>query len=110
MYGQDSAHATGNIALAGAIGRNAQIAAADEFAASMLPVLNAIRQGADGMPMADIAASMLPVLNAICAAGADTLEAMSCALNQRGIKGCTSCKPVRNRPATCAASTPSFPE
>jgi hypothetical protein len=86
VYGQDSAHATGNIALAGAIGRNVQIAAADEFAASMLPVLNAIRQGADGMPMADIAASMLPVLNAIRAAGADTLEAMSCALNQRGIR------------------------
>jgi hypothetical protein len=29
---------------------------------------------------------MLPVLNAIRAAGADTLEAMSCALNQRGIR------------------------
>ena len=40
-----------------------QIAAADEFAAAMLPVLNAIRS-----------------------AGADTLEAMSCALNQRGIR------------------------
>ena len=63
MYGQDSAHATGNIALAGAIGRNVQIAAADEFAASMLPVLTAIRN-----------------------AGAETLEAMTCALNQRGIR------------------------
>jgi len=29
---------------------------------------------------------MLPVLNAIRAAGADTLEAMSCALNRRGIR------------------------
>ena len=48
---------------AGALGREVAMASADEFAASMLPVLNAIR-----------------------AAGADTLEAMSCALNQRGIR------------------------
>jgi DNA invertase Pin-like site-specific DNA recombinase len=52
-----------NIDVAGVIGREAAIASADEFAASMLPVLNAIR-----------------------AAGAETLEAMSCALNQRGIR------------------------
>ena len=52
-----------NIREAGAIGREVAMAAADEFAASMLPVLYAIR-----------------------AAGAKTLEAMSCALNQRGIR------------------------
>jgi DNA invertase Pin-like site-specific DNA recombinase len=52
-----------NIHAAGAIGREVAQASADEFAASMLPVLNAIR-----------------------AAGAETLEAMSCALNQRGIR------------------------
>jgi hypothetical protein len=52
-----------NAGEAAAIGRAISIASADEFAASMLPVLNAIR-----------------------AAGADTLEAMSCALNQRGIR------------------------
>jgi DNA invertase Pin-like site-specific DNA recombinase len=52
-----------NIHAAGALGRGAGMAAADEFAASMLPVLNAIR-----------------------AAGADTLEAISRALNQRGIR------------------------
>jgi hypothetical protein len=52
-----------NARQAAAIGREVAIAAADDFAASMLPVLNAIR-----------------------AAGADTLEAMSCALNERGIR------------------------
>jgi len=48
---------------AAAVGRQVAIASADEFATSMLPVLNAIRS-----------------------AGAETLEAMSCALNQRGIR------------------------
>jgi hypothetical protein len=52
-----------NIHAAGAIGRAASVAFADEFASSMMPLLSAIR-----------------------AAGADTLEAMSCALNQRGIR------------------------
>ena len=52
-----------NIHDAGAIGRRVAKASADEFAVSMLPVLNAIR-----------------------AAGAETLEAMSCALNQRGFR------------------------
>ena len=52
-----------NIQLAGSIGRKVQTASADEFAASMLPVLTAIRS-----------------------AGAETLEAMTCALNQRGIR------------------------
>jgi hypothetical protein len=43
--------------------------------------------GALGREMASaVAASMLPVLNAIRSAGANTLEAMSCALNQRGIR------------------------
>ncbi len=52
-----------NIQLAASIGRDVQIAAADEFAASMLPVIAAIR-----------------------GSGAATLEAMSRALNQRGIR------------------------
>jgi DNA invertase Pin-like site-specific DNA recombinase len=52
-----------NARQAAAMGREIAIASADHFAASMLPVLHAIR-----------------------AAGADTLEAMSCALNQRGIR------------------------
>jgi DNA invertase Pin-like site-specific DNA recombinase len=52
-----------NLALAGSIGRAVQITAANEFVAAMLPVLTAIR-----------------------AAGAVTLEAISCALNQRGIR------------------------
>src|SRR6185503_12718991 len=52
-----------NIQLAASIGRDVQIAAADEFAASMLPVIAAIR-----------------------GSGAATLGAMSRALNQRGIR------------------------
>ena len=52
-----------NIAEAGELGRRVQDVAADEFAASLLPVVLAIR-----------------------AAGATTLEAMSKALNQRGIR------------------------
>ena len=52
-----------NIALAGSSGRNAQIGAADEFVAGLLPVVLAIRN-----------------------AGANTLEAMSRALNDRGIR------------------------
>jgi hypothetical protein len=52
-----------NIALAGAAGRTAQTAAADEFAAGLLPIVNAIR-----------------------AAGASTLEAIFRALNDRGIR------------------------
>jgi DNA invertase Pin-like site-specific DNA recombinase len=52
-----------NLPLAGALGRASQIAAADEFVSGLLPVVLAIRQ-----------------------AGAKTLEAMSQALNQRGIR------------------------
>jgi hypothetical protein len=52
-----------NLSLAGARGRATQIAAADEFVSGLLPVVLAIRQ-----------------------TGANTLEAMSCALNQRGIR------------------------
>jgi DNA invertase Pin-like site-specific DNA recombinase len=52
-----------NLDHAGAIGRATQIAAADEFVSGLLPVVLAIRQ-----------------------TGAWTLEAMSCALNQRGIR------------------------
>jgi DNA invertase Pin-like site-specific DNA recombinase len=52
-----------NLPLAGALGRATQMAAADEFVAGFLPVALAIRQ-----------------------TGANTLEAMSQALNQRGIR------------------------
>jgi DNA invertase Pin-like site-specific DNA recombinase len=52
-----------NLPLAGALGRVTQIAAADEFVFGLLPVVLAIRQ-----------------------TGAKTLEAMSQALNQRGIR------------------------
>jgi DNA invertase Pin-like site-specific DNA recombinase len=52
-----------NLPLAGALGRATQIAAADKFVSGLLPVVLAIRQ-----------------------TGAQTLEAMSCALNQRGIR------------------------
>jgi DNA invertase Pin-like site-specific DNA recombinase len=52
-----------NLPHAGALGRATQIAAADEFVAGLLPVVLAIRQ-----------------------TGANTLEAMSQALNQRGIR------------------------
>jgi DNA invertase Pin-like site-specific DNA recombinase len=52
-----------NLPLAGVLGRATQIAAADEFVAGLLPVVLAIRQ-----------------------TGAKTLEAMSQALNQRGIR------------------------
>jgi hypothetical protein len=48
---------------AGALGRATQIATADEFVSGLLPVVLAIRQ-----------------------TGAKTLEAMSQALNQRGIR------------------------
>src|SRR6195256_4554592 len=52
-----------NIAIAGFLGRHAQMAAADEFVAGLLPVVLAIRNS-----------------------GAQTLEAMSRALNDRGIR------------------------
>jgi DNA invertase Pin-like site-specific DNA recombinase len=52
-----------NIALAGSAGRIAQSAAADEFAAGLLPIVNAIR-----------------------ATGANSLEAISRALNDRGVR------------------------
>jgi DNA invertase Pin-like site-specific DNA recombinase len=52
-----------NLPLAGAFGRTTQVAAADEFVSTLLPVVLAIRQ-----------------------TGAQTLEAMSQALNQRGIR------------------------
>jgi hypothetical protein len=51
-----------NLTHAGALGRATQVAAADEFVSGLLPVVLAIRQ-----------------------TGAKTLEATSCALNQRGI-------------------------
>ena len=52
-----------NIDLAGAAGRKVQTNAADKFAASLFPVLQAIR-----------------------GTGATTLAAMSAALNERGIR------------------------
>jgi DNA invertase Pin-like site-specific DNA recombinase len=52
-----------NIAAAGALGRAAQIAAADQFVASLAPVLSAIRN-----------------------TGADTLDAISRAFNEKGIR------------------------
>ena len=52
-----------NLPLAGSLGRATQIAVADEFVSSLLPVVLAIRQ-----------------------TGAKTLEALSQALNQRGIR------------------------
>jgi DNA invertase Pin-like site-specific DNA recombinase len=52
-----------NIASAGAIGRAAQVAAADQFVAALAPVVAAIRN-----------------------TGATTLEAISCALNERGVR------------------------
>jgi DNA invertase Pin-like site-specific DNA recombinase len=52
-----------NIAQAGVLGRSVQTAAADEFVESLMPVIHAIR-----------------------GTGATTLEAMSQALNQRGIR------------------------
>jgi DNA invertase Pin-like site-specific DNA recombinase len=52
-----------NLTHAGALGRATQVAAADEFVSGLLPVVLAIRE-----------------------TGAKTLEAMSQALNQRGIR------------------------
>jgi DNA invertase Pin-like site-specific DNA recombinase len=52
-----------NLPLAGSLGRATQVAAADEFVAGLLPLVLAIRE-----------------------TGAQTLEAMSQALNQRGIR------------------------
>src|SRR3982075_2151991 len=52
-----------NLPLAGALGRATQVAAADEFVSGLLPVVLAIRQ-----------------------TGSKSLEAMSQALNQRGIR------------------------
>jgi DNA invertase Pin-like site-specific DNA recombinase len=54
---------TSNIAEAGACGRQVQIAAADQFASGLLPVIEAIRR-----------------------TGATTLEAITRALNERGIR------------------------
>jgi DNA invertase Pin-like site-specific DNA recombinase len=52
-----------NIAAAGSVGRTVQITAADEFAAGLLPIVKAIR-----------------------ATGATTLEAITRALNDRGVR------------------------
>jgi DNA invertase Pin-like site-specific DNA recombinase len=52
-----------DIAIAGSCGRNVQIVAADEFAAGLLPIVKAIR-----------------------ATGATTLEAITRALNDRGVR------------------------
>jgi hypothetical protein len=52
-----------NIAAAGSVGRTVQINAADELAAGLLPIVNAIR-----------------------ATGATTLEAITPALNDRGVR------------------------
>jgi DNA invertase Pin-like site-specific DNA recombinase len=52
-----------NIGVAGAYGRQIQITAADQFAANLLPVIDAIR-----------------------GTGAITLEAITCALNDRRIR------------------------
>jgi hypothetical protein len=54
---------TSNIAAAGMCGRQIQIAAADQFASDLLPVIDAIRK-----------------------TGAITLEAITRALNDRGIR------------------------
>lgn len=52
-----------SIVAAGSLGRSVQTATADEFVAGLMPVIDAIR-----------------------GTGANTLEAISCALNQRGIR------------------------
>jgi DNA invertase Pin-like site-specific DNA recombinase len=52
-----------NIAAAGSVGRTVQIAAADQFASGLLPIIEAIRR-----------------------TGATTLEAITRALNERGIR------------------------
>jgi hypothetical protein len=61
-----------NIAAAGSVGRTVQINAADELAAGLLPIVNAIR-----------------------ATGATTLEAITPALNDRGVRSA--------REATCTS-------
>jgi hypothetical protein len=61
MPGTDSVRA--NIAAAGVCGRQIQIAAADQFASGLLPVIEAIRR-----------------------TGATTLEEITRALNERGIR------------------------
>jgi DNA invertase Pin-like site-specific DNA recombinase len=58
-----------NIATAGSSGRNAQIVAANEFVAGLLPMVLAIRNS-----------------------GANTLEATSSALNDRGIRSARSAR------------------
>jgi DNA invertase Pin-like site-specific DNA recombinase len=52
-----------NIASAGALGRSVQIAAADQFTAAVLPLIESIRSS-----------------------GATSLEAITVALNQRGVR------------------------
>jgi DNA invertase Pin-like site-specific DNA recombinase len=52
-----------NIASAGAMGRSIQVAAADGFVIGLMPLIEAVRRN-----------------------GANTLEAISCALNQRGVR------------------------
>ena len=52
-----------NLACAGATGRHMQTATADEFAASLMPLISAIQN-----------------------TGANTLEAITCALNERGVR------------------------
>src|SRR5688572_143818 len=73
-----------NIFAAGSLGRGIQTAAADDFVASLMPVIDAIRS-----------------------TGANTLEAISWALNQRGIRSARGGKwhvsSVRNILARAAA-------
>jgi len=54
---------TSNLAIAGSLGRKVQTVAANQFATGLLPLVLAIRS-----------------------AGAKTPEAISCALNQRGVR------------------------
>jgi DNA invertase Pin-like site-specific DNA recombinase len=72
---------------AGALGRATQVAAADEFVSGLLPVVLAIRQ-----------------------TGARTLEAMSQALNQRGIRQQEAANgtPHRSQICSCGRGEPRY--
>jgi hypothetical protein len=76
-----------NIVLAGSLGRGVQTAAAGEFVAGLMPVVNAIRS-----------------------TGATTLEAISGALNQRGIRSARGGRWHASSVANLLARAKKFPE
>jgi DNA invertase Pin-like site-specific DNA recombinase len=76
-----------NLARAGSLGREMQVAAAEQFVTGILPLVLAIQN-----------------------AGADTLEAISCALNARGVRTARSARWYASSVANLLARAGEFAE